>query len=213
MCRSLNEPSGLGRQPSGSLQYARSVWPAHEGPNHHAIVDLWTYDFPLDAESADQLAFELATIPPLLEQARGNLTGDARELWIGGIENLRGQASALSDLAATLEGGTYVKIVYSSPRKRGRTIFGGLVPFGEIWRTGANEATEITSTGPIVLGTSRLETGTYSLFTIPDENSWTIRTNWQHRPTGNLETSNPFSACCALWNPLGATRWSHKQRN
>ncbi len=91
--------------------YYTSVWtfqsdtPAHEGPNHHALVELWTYDFPLDTASAEKLSSELATIPPLLEQARGNLTGNARELWIGGIENLRGQAVALTDLAATLEGG------------------------------------------------------------------------------------------------------------
>ncbi len=79
--------------------------------------------------------------------------------------------------AATLEDGTYLKVVYSSPRKRGRTIFGGLVPFGEIWRTGANEATEITVTQPILFGPERLEAGTYTLFTIPGDRSWTIVVN------------------------------------
>ncbi len=82
-----------------------SVWtfqsdtPAHEGPNHHALVELWTYAFPLDAEAEARLAAELATIPPLLRQARGNLTGNARDLWIGGIKNIRDQAAHLAQLA------------------------------------------------------------------------------------------------------------------
>jgi hypothetical protein len=81
-----------------------SVWtyqsdtPAHEGPYHHALVELWTYDFPLDAEAEAKLAAELSTIPPLLEQARTNLTGNARELWIAGIRNLQDQAADLAEL-------------------------------------------------------------------------------------------------------------------
>ncbi|MBT8399061.1 MAG: DUF2911 domain-containing protein [Rhodothermia bacterium] len=79
--------------------------------------------------------------------------------------------------AGTLNDGTYVKVVYSSPRMRGREIFGGLVPYGEVWRTGANEATEITITAPIMLGENRVEAGTYALFTIPNKESWTIILN------------------------------------
>ena len=83
-----------------------SVWtdqsdtPAHEGPMHHAPVELWTYDFPLDPEAEAKLGVELGTIPPLLNQARGNLVGNARELWIAGIKNLRDQREALLNLAA-----------------------------------------------------------------------------------------------------------------
>lgn len=69
---------------------------------------------------------------------------------------------------------TYVKIVYSQPNKKGRNIFGSLVPFGEVWRTGANEATEITITGDILIKSMELKAGTYSIFTIPDEKSWTV---------------------------------------
>ncbi len=87
------------------------------------------------------------------------------------------RASPMAVAAATLDDGTYVKVVYSSPRMRGRAIFGGLVPYGEVWRTGANEATEITITGPILLGEHRVETGTYALFTIPNQESWTIILN------------------------------------
>jgi hypothetical protein len=73
----------------------------------------------------------------------------------------------------------YVKIVYGQPYKRGRDIFGGLEPFGEVWRTGANEATEITLTNDIYLDGNRVEAGTYSLFTIPEPDEWTIILNRQ----------------------------------
>ncbi len=85
-----------------------SVWtyqsdtPAHEGPTHHALVELWTYSFPLSDEAGARLARELRTIPPLLSQARKNLTGNARELWLAGIGNLRDQAAALADLGAKI---------------------------------------------------------------------------------------------------------------
>jgi hypothetical protein len=72
---------------------------------------------------------------------------------------------------------TYVKITYGRPHKRDRDIFGGLVPYGEIWRTGANEATELTATGDIKLAGNLVEEGTYSLFTIPKEEEWTIILN------------------------------------
>ncbi|MEP2671507.1 MAG: DUF2911 domain-containing protein [Cyclobacteriaceae bacterium] len=69
---------------------------------------------------------------------------------------------------------TYVKIVYSQPHKKGRDIFGKLVPFGQVWRTGANEATEITITGDILVNEQELKAGTYSVFTIPNKTTWTV---------------------------------------
>ncbi len=85
--------------------------------------------------------------------------------------------SPMAIASAMLDGDTYVKVVYSSPRKRDRTIFGGLVPFGEIWRTGANEATEITVTSAVRFGPEYLRAGTYSLFTIPGDQRWTVIVN------------------------------------
>jgi len=73
--------------------------PAHEGPTHHGLLELWMYSFPLSAEAEAKMTGELATIPPLLEQARGNLTGNARDLWVSGIENIRDQLSALEGVA------------------------------------------------------------------------------------------------------------------
>ena len=72
---------------------------------------------------------------------------------------------------------TYVKITYCRPHKRGREIFGELEPYDKVWRTGASEATEITLTQDIMMSGHKLEAGTYSLFTIPTENNWTIILN------------------------------------
>ena len=86
-----------------SVWTAQSDTPAHEGPTHHALIELWTYEFPLTPQSENRLTLELKTIPPLLQQARTNLTGNARELWIGGIQNLKDQMTALVELAAKTE--------------------------------------------------------------------------------------------------------------
>lgn len=71
----------------------------------------------------------------------------------------------------------YVKITFSQPQKKGRKIFGDLVPYGQVWRTGANEATELTTTKDIMLNDVLLKAGTYSLFTIPHKEKWTIIIN------------------------------------
>jgi hypothetical protein len=71
----------------------------------------------------------------------------------------------------------YIKIVYSQPQKRGREIFGKLVPYGQVWRTGANEATEILLTKDILINNQPLKAGTYAFFTIPDKDKWKIILN------------------------------------
>ena len=76
----------------------RSDVPAHEGPTHHALVELWTYEFPLSDKHEKQLAAELNVIPALMKQARRNLTGDARELWVAGIRDIRQQSKTLLEL-------------------------------------------------------------------------------------------------------------------
>jgi hypothetical protein len=69
---------------------------------------------------------------------------------------------------------SYVKITYGRPSKNGRTIFGQLVPFGQVWRAGANEATEVTITRDIKIDGNDLKAGTYALFIIPEKDKWTI---------------------------------------
>ncbi len=88
-----------------SIWTAQSDTPAHEGPMHHAPIELWTYEFPLDQQAEAKLTAELNSIPPLLQQARLNLTGNARELWIAGIQNLRDQETTLAELMTSTQAG------------------------------------------------------------------------------------------------------------
>jgi hypothetical protein len=71
----------------------------------------------------------------------------------------------------------YVKVTYCQPHKKGREIFGKLVPYGQVWRMGANEATEITTTRDIQVNGQLLRAGTYALFSIPEKDKWTIIIN------------------------------------
>lgn len=81
----------------------RSDVPGHEGPTHHALVELWTYDFPLSASEEKRLTAELGVVPPLMKQAQKNLTGNARELWIAGIRDIRAQSATLRELKARVD--------------------------------------------------------------------------------------------------------------
>ena len=70
-----------------------------------------------------------------------------------------------------------LKVIYSRPQKKGRKIFNGRVPYGRVWRTGANEATEVKVYQDITLGGKALKAGSYSLFAIPGESEWEIIIN------------------------------------
>ncbi|HXG55915.1 MAG TPA: DUF885 family protein [Vicinamibacterales bacterium] len=87
-----------------SLWDEQSDTPAHEGPTHHALVELWTYSFPLSTTDQGKLAAELRTIPPLLMQARTNLTGNARDLWITGTGTMAQQVTDLDALSQRMTG-------------------------------------------------------------------------------------------------------------
>ena len=71
-------------------------------------------------------------------------------------------------------GGVTVTIQYSRPSVKGRPIFGGLVPYGEVWRTGANEATTFEVNKPVKINGQPLPAGRYALFTIPTATAWTV---------------------------------------
>lgn len=70
-----------------------------------------------------------------------------------------------------------IRVIYSRPQKRDREVFGKLVPYGEVWRTGANETTEITFYKKMKVGDKTFDAGTYALYTIPNEKEWTIILN------------------------------------
>ena len=72
-----------------------------------------------------------------------------------------------------------VKIVYSRPKARGRTIFGAVVPYDRFWRTGANAATRLTTDRALQFGDKELPAGTYSVWTIPSQKEWIMMFNSQ----------------------------------
>lgn len=80
---------------------------------------------------------------------------------------------------------TDVKITYCRPGVKGRTIWGGLVPYNSVWRTGANEATTISFSGDVSINGKPLSAGKYALFTIPAENQWVIIFNKEAEQWGN----------------------------
>ena len=76
----------------------RSDVPGHEGPTHHKILDLWTYNFPLSKRERVRLMKELKVIPAINRQAKENLTGNAKDLWIAGIKDIRNQSINLNNI-------------------------------------------------------------------------------------------------------------------
>lgn len=96
------------------------------------------------------------------------------------IAQERGNEEARVSPNATVSqtiGTTQVSITYGRPGVNDRTIFGDLEAFGEVWRTGANESTAITFSGDVMIEGEKVEAGTYSLYSIPGEDEWTIIIN------------------------------------
>ena len=73
-----------------------------------------------------------------------------------------------------LSDGKTIHIDFSSPRAKGRKIYGGLVPYGQVWRAGANEATTLVTDTNLSIGGKDVPAGTYTLFTVPNEDKWTL---------------------------------------
>jgi hypothetical protein len=87
-----------------------------------------------------------------------------------------------------LPGGKTISVDYSSPRAKGRKIFGGLVPYGQVWRAGANEATTFVTTGDVSVGGKTVPAGKYTIFAIPAEDKWTLVIS---KKTGEWGTAYP----------------------
>src|SRR6266404_4893577 len=84
--------------------------------------------------------------------------------------------------------GKTIRVDYSSPRAKGRKIYGGLVPYGEVWRTGANEATTFVTTSDLMVGGAHVPAGSYTIFTIPNKDKWTLVIS---KKTGEWGTDYP----------------------
>ena len=76
-----------------------------------------------------------------------------------------------------LGGGKTIKTNYSSPRMKGRKIYGDLVPYGQVWRTGANEASTFVTSGAVTVGGKSVPAGSYTIFTVPNADKWTLIVN------------------------------------
>ena len=87
-----------------------------------------------------------------------------------------------------LAGGQKITIDYSSPRMKGRKIFGELVPYGKVWRAGANEATTMNVGADVTIGGKAVPAGKYTIFAIPDQNKWTLVIS---KKTGEWGTAYP----------------------
>jgi hypothetical protein len=87
-----------------------------------------------------------------------------------------------------LAGGRSVAVDYSSPRAKGRKIYGELVPYGKVWRAGANEATTFVTDTDLVVGGATVPAGSYTIFTIPNADKWTLVIS---KKTGEWGTKYP----------------------
>ena len=88
-----------------------------------------------------------------------------------------GKPSPAASASCDLGGGKTIKTDYSSPRMKGRKIFGDLVPYDKVWRTGANEATTFVTSTDVMVGGKAVPAGSYTLFTVPGTDKWTLIIN------------------------------------
>jgi DUF2911 family protein len=89
----------------------------------------------------------------------------------------QGKPSPAASASCDLGGGKSVKTDYSSPRMKGRKIYGDLVPFGQVWRTGANDATTFVTSADVNVGEKTIPAGSYTIFTVPTADKWTLIVN------------------------------------
>lgn len=105
--------------------------------------------------------------------------------------NSKGKKKSLSPPATAMAmvGDAHIHIDYSSPGVRGRIIFGELIPYGELWRAGANNATWIESNKDLLINGQTLAAGKYAIFAIPNKDKWTliINKNWNQHGTDKYD--------------------------
>ena len=87
--------------------------------------------------------------------------------------------------------GKKITVVYGRPYMKGRKIMGGLVPYGQVWRTGANEATLFTTEADLEMGGTTIPKGAYSLYTLPSEQTWKLIINKRKGQSGMMHDYDP----------------------
>ena len=155
------------------------------------------------------LAFLLATATPF----SATTAGDPAPCVTMNTENLP-LATRKSPLDSVMfsVGSTQVRVCYGRPSLRDRTMFGGQIPYGKIWRTGANEPTMIHATGPLVIAGVAVPAGSYSIYTIPDPATWHVIVNrsitqWGHESSytpevQKQEVGHGMAKSAALTDPV-----------
>jgi hypothetical protein len=117
----------------------------------------------------------LAAAAPLLHAQMGDMKSDSA----------KPLASPAATATASL-GSATIKIDYNTPSMRGRKIMGGLVPYGQVWRTGANPATTLTTSTDMTFGTLTVPAGTHTIYTLPGEKGWLLIINNQTGQWGTV---------------------------
>src|SRR4051812_16518415 len=114
------------------------------------------------------------------------------------------------DSASGQVGDAVVSVNYGSPSVKGRKIWGRLVPYGKVWRTGANEATTFTTSKDLLVEGKPLAAGSYGLFTIPGENEWVVVLNKVARQWGAFEYNDKEDALRVNVKPVSADSTSER---
>ena len=103
-----------------------------------------------------------------------------------------------------------ISIDYSSPAVKGRQVWGGLVPYGKVWRTGANEATVFETSQNVFINGQELPAGKYALFTIPGENEWTFIFNREWNQWGSFKYDKAKDALRVNVAPMPSTAFNER---
>lgn len=153
--------------------------------SRHSLTTLLLFAAACAGEESAEPAEEMAEPAGEMAEPAGEMAqeaaGTAPTCWVRG--DVADRASPLDSATVELDGAT-VKVCYGAPSARDRTVMGGLVPYDQPWRAGANEATALHVTAPVTFGSVRLEPGSYALYTVPGESEWRMVLQDEHERWG-----------------------------
>src|SRR5215467_8972945 len=125
-------------------------------------------------------------------------------------EKKASRPSPASQAQCQFADGKTIHVDYSSPRAKGRKIYGGLVPYGEVWRTGANEATTFVTDTNLTVDGKDVPAGNYTIFTIPNQDRWTLIIN---KKTGEWGTPYKYKGDELLRTDMQVSKTSSPVEN
>lgn len=135
--------------------------------------------------------FAMVTMAAMLPTGSAQMqSGSTAGHWNDGVAHAKKPMLSPPAKATVQLDGKQVSITYNSPSMRGRKIFGGLVPYDKVWRTGANQATTLKTDANLKIGTVDVPAGTYTLYTLPSEGTWKLIINKQTGQWGTVYTQD-----------------------